>query len=96
MAGSQQYRLRLPLHLVHEVETLAQLWNVPIARVLRVCVEATLADPGRAHELLAARYGATPDSSTPAQREAAQQYLISLEQINLDTLLAEHHRPLPY
>jgi hypothetical protein len=96
MAGSQQYRLRLPLNMAHEVETLAQLWDVPIARVLRLCVEATLADPGRAYELLAARHGNVPDSSTPQQRQAAQEYLINLEQINLDTLLAEDRHPLPY
>jgi hypothetical protein len=34
MAGSQQYRLRLPLQMAHQVETLAQMWNVPLARVL--------------------------------------------------------------
>jgi hypothetical protein len=96
MADSQQYRLRLPLHLAYQVQSLAELWNVPLARVLRLAVETMLEDPDRAQALMGARYGTAPGSSTPAQREAATQYLLNLEQINLDTLLAEDHRPLPY
>jgi hypothetical protein len=87
MPGSQQYSLRLPLQMAHQVETLAQLWNVPLARVLRLAVETMLEDPDQAHALLGARYGNIPDSSTPQQREAANNYLASLKPIDWSTLV---------
>ena len=96
MAGSQQYRLRLPLPLAQQVQTMAELWGVPFAAVLRLAVEDLMTHPDRAHELLGKRYGAMEDSSTPAQREAATQYLAHLAQVDLAELLADHHPPLPY
>jgi hypothetical protein len=96
MAGSQQYRLRLSSQLAHQAQTMAELWDVPLTAVLRLCIEEAMEAPDRLHERLAARYGAMPDGSTLEQRRAAEQYLKSLELVNLDELLGDQHHPLPY
>src|SRR5262247_2557456 len=71
MSGSQKFRLRLSPQLAAQVQTMAELWNVPFAAVLRLAVEELMADPDRAHACIAARYGNIPDSSTPEQRQRA-------------------------
>src|SRR5262245_38865190 len=39
MSGSQKFRLRLSPQLAAQVQTMAELWNVPFAAVLRLAVE---------------------------------------------------------
>ena len=57
MADSHQYRVRLALHTVQQVQALAELWGAPIAAVIRLAVEYAMQEPDQMHELLAMRYG---------------------------------------
>jgi hypothetical protein len=87
MSGSQKFRLRLSPQLAAQVQTMAELRNVPFAAVLRLAVEELMADPDHAQACIAARYGNIPDSSTPEQRQRANDYLASLEPHDWSTMV---------
>jgi hypothetical protein len=96
MAKTRQYSVCLPSELAMQVQQQADLWTLPFAAIVRLAVEDLMQNPDRLPALVAAWRGPLVDTSTPEQRQRAEAYLLNLEQINLDSLLAEHHGPLPY
>jgi hypothetical protein len=87
MAKSRQYSICLPLQLAGEVTQHAELWALPFSALVRLAVEDLMRHPDRLPLLVAAQRGPMVDTTTPEQRQRAEAYLKSLEQVDLGILL---------
>jgi hypothetical protein len=87
---NQTYRVRLAPQLAQQAQTLADMWELPLAAILRLAITDLLAHQERLPALLAARQEALDDTTTPEQRRAAEAYLQSLEGIDLSAVLGDH------
>jgi hypothetical protein len=90
---SMALHVRIPEPLYSRLKELCEDVQQPSSVVIRQSVQYVLDHP----ELWFIFFPQTvEDTSTLEQRQAAEQYLKSLGQVDLDVLLAEHHPPLPY
>jgi hypothetical protein len=87
------FHLRLPEPLYTRLRQLCDEAQQPYSVAIRQSVQYVLDHP----ELWFILFPQTvEDTSTLEQRQAAEQCLKSLRQLDLDELLAEPHPPLPY
>ena len=85
--------VRIPEPLYSHLKDACEQIQQPCTVVIRRSLQYILDHPEVWLMLFAQ---AVEDTSTPEQRQNGERYLASLEPVDLNALLAEHQRPLPF
>ena len=85
--------VRIPEPLYSRFKDVCEEVQQPCTEVIRRSLQYVLDHP---EVWLMLFTQAVEDTSSPQQRQAAERLLASLESVDLDALLAQEHRPLPY